>query len=207
MNAESFRWLSWAERCFTSTETVGLLGTGAQDGHFDFHTVPELWRCAASLVTAMYHPVGHYDVPPCWSLRCTILLVATMYRLSGRAWRQPTSQASPWSLQCTASLEVILQWLNFAVLNWGWQPQQPCLLFCTSCIGENESWWSLDSLTSTKRPSSCEHRDTYHGCLDPWASSLDQGAEGGGGGEGGSSVGGGGEGGSGYGRGYKGVRK
>ena len=33
--------------CFTSTETVGLLGTGAQDGHHDFHTTPELrlWRC------------------------------------------------------------------------------------------------------------------------------------------------------------------
>ena len=24
--------------CFTSTETVGLLGTGAQDGHLDFQT-------------------------------------------------------------------------------------------------------------------------------------------------------------------------
>ena len=31
-------WLS----CFTSTETVGLLGTGAQDGHLDFHIAPEL---------------------------------------------------------------------------------------------------------------------------------------------------------------------
>ena len=29
------------ECCFTSTETVGLIGTGAQDGHLDFHTVPE----------------------------------------------------------------------------------------------------------------------------------------------------------------------
>ena len=28
--------------CFTSTETVGLLRTGAQDGHLDFHTAPEL---------------------------------------------------------------------------------------------------------------------------------------------------------------------
>ena len=28
------------ECCFTSTETVGLLGTGAQDGHLDFHTAP-----------------------------------------------------------------------------------------------------------------------------------------------------------------------
>ena len=34
-------WL--VECCFTSTETVGLLGTGAQDGHPDFHTPPELW--------------------------------------------------------------------------------------------------------------------------------------------------------------------
>ena len=30
------------KRCFTSTETVGLLGTGAQDGNLDFHTAPEL---------------------------------------------------------------------------------------------------------------------------------------------------------------------
>ena len=33
-------WL--VECCFTSTETVGLLGTGAQDGHLDFHTAPGL---------------------------------------------------------------------------------------------------------------------------------------------------------------------
>ena len=33
-------WL--VECCFTSTETVGLLATGAQDGHLDFHTAPEL---------------------------------------------------------------------------------------------------------------------------------------------------------------------
>ena len=30
------------ECCFSSTETVGLLGTGAQDGHLDFTTAPEL---------------------------------------------------------------------------------------------------------------------------------------------------------------------
>ena len=29
------------EYCFTSTETVGLLGTGAQDVHLEFHTAPE----------------------------------------------------------------------------------------------------------------------------------------------------------------------
>ena len=30
------------KRCFTSTETVGLLGTGAQDVPLDFHTAREL---------------------------------------------------------------------------------------------------------------------------------------------------------------------
>ena len=35
-------WLGLVECCFTSTETVGLLGTGSQDGHLDFHTGPEL---------------------------------------------------------------------------------------------------------------------------------------------------------------------
>ena len=29
----------WLKCCFTFTETIGLLGTGAQDGHLDFHTV------------------------------------------------------------------------------------------------------------------------------------------------------------------------
>ena len=33
----------WLKCCFTSTETVGILGTGAQDVHLDFHTAPELW--------------------------------------------------------------------------------------------------------------------------------------------------------------------
>ena len=35
--------------CFTSTEYVGLLGTGAQDGHLDFHTAPELFESSAHL--------------------------------------------------------------------------------------------------------------------------------------------------------------
>ena len=35
--------VGWSVAGFTSTETVGLLGTGAQDTHLDFHTAPELW--------------------------------------------------------------------------------------------------------------------------------------------------------------------
>ena len=36
---------NWLKCCFTSTKTVGLLGTGVQDGHLDFHTAPELENC------------------------------------------------------------------------------------------------------------------------------------------------------------------
>ena len=42
--------------CFTSTETVGLLGTGAQDGHLDFHTAPELWSLCVSLFGIALRP-------------------------------------------------------------------------------------------------------------------------------------------------------
>ena len=39
--------------CFTSTETVGLLGTGAQDGHLDFHT--QLLSSAERLVEVLLY--------------------------------------------------------------------------------------------------------------------------------------------------------
>ena len=42
LSLQSVGWL--VECCFTSTETVGLLGTGAQGVHLDFHTAPELWK-------------------------------------------------------------------------------------------------------------------------------------------------------------------
>ena len=32
---------SWLKCCFMSTEAIGLLVTGAQDIHLDFHTAPE----------------------------------------------------------------------------------------------------------------------------------------------------------------------
>ena len=50
MKPKSFE-SSWLKRncCFTSTETVGLLGTGAQDGHLDFHTAPELCKSRYNL--------------------------------------------------------------------------------------------------------------------------------------------------------------
>ena len=41
--------------CFTSTGTVGLLGTGAQDVHLDFHTVLELCKSLRNLKTSMYN--------------------------------------------------------------------------------------------------------------------------------------------------------
>ena len=42
------------ECCFTSTKTVGLLGTGAQDGHLDFHTAPEFCYEDVPLVEFVY---------------------------------------------------------------------------------------------------------------------------------------------------------
>ena len=47
------------ELCFTSTETVGLLGTGAQDGHLDFHTAHEL--CFTSTETVGLLGTGAQD--------------------------------------------------------------------------------------------------------------------------------------------------
>ena len=41
-------WL--VECCFTSTETVGLFGTGAQDGHLHFRTALELRQSVRSLI-------------------------------------------------------------------------------------------------------------------------------------------------------------
>ena len=43
--------LTFSECCFTSTETVGLLGMRVQDCHLDFHTVPELRGANHSLIT------------------------------------------------------------------------------------------------------------------------------------------------------------
>ena len=47
-----FWWL--VECCFTSTETVGLLGTGAQDGHLDPRTTPEL--CSGGWLSVALRP-------------------------------------------------------------------------------------------------------------------------------------------------------
>ena len=42
------------ECCFTSTETVGLLGTGALDGHLHFHTAPEVCLSYRSSALLLY---------------------------------------------------------------------------------------------------------------------------------------------------------
>ena len=49
----SYDHVGWLNYCFTSTETVVSLGTGAQDVHLDFHTAPELWLwpCSTSFKT------------------------------------------------------------------------------------------------------------------------------------------------------------
>ena len=49
---------TWLKCCFTSTKTVGLLGTGARDVHLHFHTAPELW-------SAPFRKVYFYSGPRC----------------------------------------------------------------------------------------------------------------------------------------------
>ena len=46
--------LSLLKCYFTSKETVGLLGTGAQDVHLDFHTDPKLWLCVVGWSVALH---------------------------------------------------------------------------------------------------------------------------------------------------------
>ena len=50
--------------CFPSTETIGLLGTGAQDVHLDFHTAPELWKTTLSyqVLTRTYRILKNFTV-------------------------------------------------------------------------------------------------------------------------------------------------
>ena len=48
------------ECCFTSTETVGLLGTGAKDGRLDFHTAPELYVGNFRVLEFLFQSAHHY---------------------------------------------------------------------------------------------------------------------------------------------------
>ena len=45
--------------CFTSTETVGLSGTGSQDPHLDFHRAPELWQYYTVIVAIWLYSFPH----------------------------------------------------------------------------------------------------------------------------------------------------
>ena len=57
--------------CFTSTETVSLTATGAQDGCLDFHTAPEL-------SDNFYDDVGH-NVLRCQADRIIIIFEIYIY--------------------------------------------------------------------------------------------------------------------------------
>ena len=53
------------EVLLTSTETGGLLGTGAQDGHLDFHTAAELCQSGGGSVALSIDCLCHPH-PPHW---------------------------------------------------------------------------------------------------------------------------------------------
>ena len=65
------------ECCYTSIETVGFLGTGAQDGHLDFYTAPELWGFRETTWTfymALGIPLNNVCVRACLCLLLRIKL-------------------------------------------------------------------------------------------------------------------------------------
>ena len=52
------------ECCFTCTKTVGLLGTGTQDGHLDLHTAPVLYAETVE---------RHLFLVPAWCLAVAVV--------------------------------------------------------------------------------------------------------------------------------------
>ena len=103
------------ECCFTSTETVGLLGTGAQDVHLDFHTAPAL-RVVLSFNVALrpQRPYGllgtespgrpprlpHSSCPPCCPLvQCCVTSTETVRTIrDGGPGRPPRLAHTSWAL-------------------------------------------------------------------------------------------------------------
>ena len=71
----------WLKCCFTSTETIGLLGTGAQDIHLDFHTAPELCRlCPCSVQIYCSSKVNQLSTTMYRCSNLSKLLPQTLYR-------------------------------------------------------------------------------------------------------------------------------
>ena len=75
--------------CFTSTEAVGLLGTGAQDDHLDFHTAPEL--CALPyawtyiyIYIYMSMPLRSRDISRRHALAILLLIATSVVTALGR---------------------------------------------------------------------------------------------------------------------------
>ena len=99
------RLLLFLKCCFTSTETVGLLGPWAQDSHLDFHTDLELCLCAIETFTV------HTGVWPSESVK-------PIARTS-----QPRLQSSNTSTRIAISLQALLKLQS-------WHPRAPIHLSC-----------------------------------------------------------------------------
>ena len=111
-----FSWIATRKKCcFTSTETVGLLGTGAQDGHLNFHTAPELWIASQSPFLYVWFTL----------VDSTGRLVAAMNLAI-----QYSSPLVPYSLLCSVEVAHVHQ---SPLSHWWFQKEivlpPPCLLF------------------------------------------------------------------------------
>ena len=88
--------------CFTSTETVGLLGTGAQDVHLDFHTAPGLCllsrhRYEIAVCPGMQMQGVVQFMPHVWTLVMEVFSSCTLFEshYKGNALQQPKEQSWP----------------------------------------------------------------------------------------------------------------
>ena len=88
-------WLLLLKCCFTSTETVGLLGTGAQDGHLDFHTAPELSNAWDPLSYTIHCLISERVV------RITKCL--SLWKLEGR---NTNTDVTSLSIHCLVSVQI-----------------------------------------------------------------------------------------------------
>ena len=94
--------VGWLKRCFTSTETVGLLGTRAQDVHLDFHAAPGLCLLSRHLYEIAICPGIQMQgvvqfMPYVWTLVMEVFSSWTLFEwhYKGNALQQVKEQSWP----------------------------------------------------------------------------------------------------------------
>ena len=123
---------SMDECCFTSMETVGLLGTGAQDVNLDFHyTAPELWqgdlafRHAWSLGLSL-DLAAHLSV--IWHVTLSALFWLNMFNADRCPWRGTRGDWDPRRWGKRGYRPCLVTRGDWHPRRWGKRGYRPCLV-------------------------------------------------------------------------------